>query len=104
MKQITVKDENGREYILEYSKNTVMAMERRGFNLDELDSKPLLQTTLLVYGAFDKNHSNVKYEKREEIFNSLKNKEAFLKALIEMYNEQGDELIDEGNADWTANW
>lgn len=104
MKQITVSDANGKKYTLEFSKNTIMHMERQGFNLDEIDSKPVLQTTLLIYGAFLKNHSNLKQEKIDEIYSSLKNKEAFLKKLVEMYVEQGDELVDEGNADWEANW
>ena len=104
MKQITLKDENGKEYTLEFSKSSIMHMERQGFSMDDFDKKPILMTTMLVYGAFIKNHSNVKQEKIDKIYGSLKNKEAFLKALVEMYLEQGDELVDEGNADWAANW
>ena len=104
MKAITLKDENGKEYILEYSKNTIMHMERQGFSIDEFDKKPVLMATMLVQGAFLKNHSNIKYDKIESIYASLKNKEDFLKKLMEMYNEQSDELVDEGNAEWEANW
>ena len=104
MKQITLKDANGKEYVLEYSKATIMHMERQGFVVEELSSKPVLMTTLLVYGAFAKNHANLKYDKIDEIYQNLKNKEDFLKKLMEMYNEQADELVDEGNSDWEANW
>lgn len=104
MKQITLRDENGKEYTLEFSKATIIGMEKRGFNLDEIDSKPVLMTTMLVQGAFEKNHSSVKYDKRESIYNSLRNKEEFLIKLVEMYNEQANELVDEGNSDWEANF
>ena len=104
MKQLTVSDADGKKYTLEYSKNSIMHMERQGFNINELDSKPVMMITMLVQGAFLKNHSSIKAEKVEEIYESLKNKEGFLNKLMEMYREQGDELVDEGNADWEANW
>ena len=56
MKAITLKDENGKEYVLEFSKNSIMHMERQGFNIDDFDKKPVLMTTMLVQGAFIKNH------------------------------------------------
>lgn len=104
MKTITVSDENGKKYTLEYSKASIMHMERQGFNIDDFDKKPVLMATMLVQGAFIKNHSNIKYEKIESIYQSLNKKEDFLKKLLEMYNEQADELVDEGNAEWEANF
>lgn len=104
MKQLVFKDENGKEYTLEYSKTSIMHMERQGFNMDDFDSKPVLMTTLLIQGAFIKNHSNVKYDKIDKLFKSLKDKTAFLSKLVEMYNEQADELVAEGNVEWEANW
>lgn len=104
MKAITLKDENGKEYTLEYSKNSIIHMERQGFDINEYDAKPVLMTTLLVQGAFLKNHSSVKYEKIDSIYKSLKDKKTFLQKLVEMYNEQADELVEEGNAGWEANF
>ena len=104
MKTITVKDENGKEYVLEFSKTTIMHMERQGFVIDDFGTKPVLMATLLVYGAFAKNHPNLKNEKIDAIYKQLKNKDVFLKKLAEMYTEQADELVDEGNSDWEANW
>lgn len=104
MKQITVSDEYGNKYCLEFSKNTILAMERAGFSLDKFEDQPVLMTTLLVQGSFAKNHPRTKNETIEKIFNSLKNKESFLKKLVEMYVEQSDSLVDEGNAEWEANF
>jgi hypothetical protein len=104
MKQLTVSDANGKKYTLEYSKNSIIRMERQGFDINEFNAKPMSMITMLVEGAFYKNHSGVKTEKVEEIYYSLKDKEAFLGKLIEMYKEQADELVGEGNAEWEANW
>lgn len=104
MKQITVSDEYGNKYNLEFSKNTILAMEKAGFALEKFEVQPVLMTTLLVQGAFAKNHGRTKNETIEKIFNSLKNKEGFLKKLVEMYVEQTDALADEGEAEWEANF
>ena len=104
MKQITVSDEYGNKYTLEYSKATIMQMERAGFSLDKFDDQPVLMTTLLYQGAFAKNHRQIKNETMDKIYQSLKDKEAFLKKLVEMYAEQSDALVDEGNAEWEANF
>lgn len=104
MKQITVSDEYGNKYTLEFSKNTIIRMEKAGFNLDEIDKQPVTMTTLLVHGAFAKNHPSAKVETMDKIYDSLKNKELFLKKLVEMYNEHADELVAEGNAEWEASW
>ena len=104
MKQITVHDEYGNAYTLEYSKNTIVAMEKAGFSTDKFEDQPVLMTTLLVQGAFAKNHARTKNETVEKIYNNLKNKEGFLKKLLEMYVEQTDTLADEGEAEWEANF
>lgn len=104
MKTITVSDENGNKYTLEFTKNTIVAMERVGFSLDKFEEQPVLMTTLLVQGAFAKNHARVKNSTIERVFNSLKNKEAFIEKLVEMYLEQRDALVDEGNVEWEANF
>ena len=104
MKQIIVSDEYGNKYTLEYSKNTIISMEKAGFALDKFEEQPVLMTTLLVQGAFAKNHGRAKNETIEKIYNNIKNKEGFLSKLVEMYVEQMDALADEGEAEWEANF
>ena len=104
MKQIVVSDEYGNKYTLEYSKSTIISMEKAGFSLEKFEDQPFLMTTLLVQGAFAKNHAKTKVETIENIYNSLKNKEDFLKKLVEMFVEQADSLTDEGNSEWEANF
>lgn len=104
MKQITVSDEYGNKYTLEYSKNTILAMEKAGFSLEKMDTSPVMMITLLVQGAFAKYHSRTKNETIEKIYKSLKNKDDFLTKLVEMYVEQTDALADEGETEWEANF
>lgn len=104
MKQITVKDEYENKYTLEYSKQSIMQMEKSGFSLDKMAESPVLMITMLYQGAFIKNHRNTKAETMDKIYNSLKEKDRFVEKLIEMYSEQSDALVEEGNAEWEANF
>ena len=104
MKQITVSDEYGNKYRLEYTKSTIIRMEKSGFSLDDFDKSPVTMTTMLVKGAFMANHPNTKDETIDKIYDSLKDKGTFLSKLIEMYAEHAEKLVAEGNAEWEANW
>lgn len=101
--QITVTYKN-RDYILEYSRMTASAIEKQGFSLDELTSKPALMIPMLVYGAFMKHHRDLKQKLIDEIYANVVNKsgkegeEGFISILAEMYAETISTLTDE-NAD-----
>lgn len=106
MKQITFEFE-GKEYTLEYTKNSVRQMERRGFVLEELTSKPINNFLDLFAGAFLSKHPQVKREKIEEIYESLHGRQKLINALVDMYTETIEYLIDEcdeGNENWTPNF
>lgn len=104
MKQITVKDEFGNPFVLHFTAKTVETMEKSGFNIYEIDTKPQTMTKMLWNGAFLAEHKNCTQEIKDKIYASLKNKEGLLTKLVELYNEPLDELIAEGNAEWEANF
>ena len=92
----------GKEYTLEFTRETVKQMEREGFKGDEILSKPMLTLPKLFAGAFKAHH---KYEKEKiinEMFECFTNKIALIEKLAEMYNEPIETLMDdeaiEGNA------
>ena len=111
--QITLTYKN-EKYILEYSRLTASAIEKQGFNLDEITSKPNIMIPLLVHGAFLRHHRELKQKFIDEIYENLVNKtgkegeEGFISVLAEMYAETVSTLteetdIDEGNAaTWTV--
>ena len=111
--QITLTYKN-EKYILEYTRLTASAIEKQGFNLDEITSKPNIMIPLLVHGAFLRHHRELKQKFIDEIYENLVNKtgkegeEGFISVLAEMYAETVSTLtdetdIDEGNAaTWTV--
>jgi len=98
----------GKDYTLEFTRRTVRQMEDAGFIASDVAEKPM-QILRLFSGAFLAHHRSVKTDVIEEIYASLPNKDALISALIDMYNEPIEALMDEpteesGNVEWTANW
>lgn len=94
----------GKEYTLEYTRNTALALEQSGFVLSDVRSKPVSSLVTLFNGAFVANHKRLEGSTVEKIFDSLKDKDKLLAALIGMYDETVSSLMDssddEGNATW----
>ena len=92
---------NNVDYTLGFTLATIEQMERAGFVRDELATKTATRTQELFYGSFLANHKGIKRKLVDEIFTNLKDKEALFKALLEIYDEAGDALVEEGNVSWT---
>lgn len=92
---------NGVDYTLEYNRSAIKYMEGIGFNISELESKPLTMIGILWKGAFHKNHKYEKAEIIEEIYDSIKNKSELNAALSQMFIETYSVLI--GDSDETDN-
>ena len=92
-------------YELEYNRNAVRMMESQGFNIDALTTQPVTMIPMLFYGAFTKNHTGIKRNLVDKIYDSLSNKQGLIAALVEMYAETVNTLMEgspetEGNAVW----
>ena len=99
----------GKEYTLEYTRESVRQMEREGFKSSDVLEKPMLTLPKLFAGAFKAHHKwGTKPQDIEEIYNNFKNKDALFEKLAEMYNEPMEAMLDEpdeGNAiAWEANF
>ena len=98
-----------KEYCLEFTRKSVEIMEKKGFVIADIESKPVTVLPTLFAGAFLANHRFVKQEVIDEIYAHIKNKSELISKLAEMYNEPIMALVDEpeesaGNVDWTASW
>jgi hypothetical protein len=98
-----------KEYVLEYTRRSVEAMEKKGFVASDIESKPVTVLPALFAGAFLANHRFVKPEVIDEIYSKMTNKQELIGKLAEMYNEPIVALVDEpeeseGNVSWTASW
>lgn len=99
----------GMEYTLEFTRKSVKTMENGGFNLSELDSKPMTVLPTLFAGAFLAHHKYVKEEVIDEIYAHMPNKKDLVEKLAEMYNEPIEALVSEPvdsekNVEWGASW
>lgn len=96
----------GVDYTLEFTRKTVERMEKGGFDVTQLSSKPMTMLPTLFAGAFQANHKFMKPELIREIYDKMTHKDELLGKLGEMYNEPLEALLrdpedDEGNVEWT---
>lgn len=99
----------GNEYTLEFTRKSIETMEKSGFVVSDITTKPMTVLPALFAGAFLAHHRLVKQTVIDAIFSKLTNKEDLIGKLAEMYNEPIMALMDEpeeaeGNVDWTASW
>ena len=85
----------GKEYVLEFTRQSVEEMESRGFVVEGVLTKPLTVLPNLFAGAFIANHRFTKRKVINEIFNHIDDKGGLLDALAEMYSLVIDEFTDE---------
>lgn len=90
--QIEYKDE---VYTLGFSRRTIQQMEKQGFVLEEVMSKPATLVPMFFKGAFLMHHPRIREEVVNEIFKNLPNKDDLLVALIEEYQAPLNAMFDE---------
>lgn len=100
---------DGKDYILEFTRRTVVEMEKKGFIASDITEKPMTTLPALFAGAFLAHHRFVKEDVINDIYSKLTKKEELIGKLAEMYNEPILALVEEpekaeGNLDWTATW
>lgn len=96
---------NGKTYELGFTRNTVVSMERQGFNVNEIGNKPMTMLPMFWQGAFAAYNKGVKRALMDEIYENIRDKSGLISALTELYAETLNTLTDEpedekGNATW----
>ena len=86
---------DGTKYTLEYSKKTVKALESRGFNIRDVQAKPMTLLPLLFEGAFALHHPKTSSETIQKIFGRMNDREALFDALVGMYNAPIEGLFED---------
>lgn len=100
---IRIKTKEGKEYVLEFDRDSVTYLERLGFSLDKYSEQPMTMMPLLFKAAFFKNHKFEKQAAIDDIYNNIKNRNKLMNALVSMVGDSYQSLVednDEGNADW----
>lgn len=96
---------NGKQYELGFTRNTVVALERNGFNISEISAKPMTMLPMFWEGAFMAYNKGIKRSLMDEIYQNIRDKQGLIGALTELYAETLNTLTDEpqdekGNATW----
>ena len=100
-------------YTLEFTRETVSALEQNGLSLSDVQNisdKPINTVMLLFTGAFMAHHRKAATIKGlvERIWASIPDKRELIDALVEMYTEPVNALMEEpeddkGKTTWTVN-
>lgn len=106
-KSITFEYEE-KKYTLEFNRKSVERLERSGFVLDEISSKPLVMIPMLFYGALYMHHKGITQEFASKILDDTKDVKGLVGVLVDMYSEPvmsliGDEADEAKNVSWAAN-
>lgn len=83
------------QYTLYYTRATVEAMENAGFDIRKFDEKIYNNVKALFYGAFRAEHSDTKRVTMDKIWEDIPNKSDFIEALVMLYSEPYNTLMDE---------
>ncbi|MGN0558376.1 MAG: DUF5055 domain-containing protein [Acutalibacteraceae bacterium] len=99
----------GVNYTLEFTRRSVDIMERRGFKISDIGSKPVSTLPQLFAGAFLAHHRFIKQDVIDKIFAKLKSKDELIGMLAEMYNEPIEAMMNEPqeadeSLDWKKSW
>lgn len=99
----------GQHYTLEFTRRSIEQMEKQGFIITEVETKPMTTFPVLFAGAFLAHHPKMRRSQCDEIYAAIKGKDDLLGCLAEMYSEPLEALMaepegDEGNASWGASW
>ena len=97
-------DKDNEHYILEYSRESIALMEKQGFSVSELTTKPMIMLPLAFEGLFYKNHRKVTKKFVDEIYEQFKNKDKLMETIGIMLEESYSSLTDEGNSKGNIEW
>ena len=85
----------GKKYTLEYTRNSIMEMERRGFDVMAIPEKTFTLLPDMFAGAFLANHPDVSKAVVDEIYIQFDNKTGLLDALAGMYSLAIEDYLSE---------
>lgn len=91
--KITLKDNEGNRYTLEFNARIVKNMERKGFKVDT--DVPVTMIEDLFLGALQMHHKGIMPERAKAIWLQQKKKDELLSALVKLYMKPLEDLMAE---------
>ena len=99
-----VFENNGTQYTLEFTRDSIKQMERSGFSLDNAVNQPMTSLLTLFKGAFIAHHPRLSQTVMDEIWEGLEDKTGLFEALIDLYNEPLNALMKEPEEGKKIEW
>ena len=84
-----------KEYTLEFTRATVIKMEKNGFKIQDASEMPVATIPTLFAGAFLAHHPLVKSKTVDEIYTNMPDKAMLVEKLVSMYADVVNTLLDE---------
>ena len=85
MASILIKGDNGERYELEYNLSAIVKMEEKGFDIQQMSTKPLSTVIGLIRGAFIMHHPTMTDEEIDEIVAKIGDNEKLIEELTKLY-------------------
>lgn len=95
---------NDKSYKLEYNRSSIVRMEESGFNVQDIEKKPLSTIVLLIRGAFYMHNSSLSDEEIDAITDQIGDTEGLIKVLTEMYMSVLQALTGDDKKDTSKNF
>lgn len=80
-----------KEYTLEFNRKSIAKTERAGFDINEIDSKPMTMIPLFFWGAFQWHHPNMTTVQTDKI---LFEEFGGPMAMMKITNEDGESIVE----------
>lgn len=111
MTKVITVTKGDKKYELTFTREVVVAMERSGFDIDSVLKMPVTRIPQLFRGSLVAKHPKMMTDEADGLWETLKNKEKLVAALIAIYRDVVNSLFsapededDEKNATWETNW
>lgn len=99
---------NDKQYILEYTRESIQTLEKMGFDINKIESQPMTMLPLAFKGLFLKNHRFIKDKEIDEIYAEFKDRNKLIETigtmLAETYNSLQDNTDEDGNDKGNIDW
>lgn len=95
---------SGKEYTLAYTRESVEKAEEKGFNIQEMQNRPISTMRKIFVYSFLAHHGAVSEKTINEIYGLLENKEQIVQKLVEMYAETVESLMADNKQKNAVKW
>ena len=96
---------NDKKYKLEYNRASIVKMEEKGFDVQDIESKPISTIVMLERGAFYMHNPSLEDDEIDAICENVGGDEKFIAKLTELYMDAlksltGDKKDKSKNVKW----